>query len=165
MMVPDDHDAVVAQPLLKKEVIGKLLEVAAPHSRGIKVVALRVGLDEIYSLVKIAPEPLVKIFRNLPIPLPNLTGILSSPGMNNQLHVREVLFASDSTKLISRDSLHLTAVHLSPALCNFLIINPVMSPFEAAEQIDGKFRPLWVGEIVRSITNFGNFDHLADSTL
>ena len=80
MVVSDHDDPIALKTLLEKYMVGKLLEITSPHSAGIIMMSLRIGLDGIDCIIKLTPKLIMQLPGNSFIIRRNLSGIFRRPG-------------------------------------------------------------------------------------
>ena len=78
-----EADPIEAEALLKHDMVGKLPQVATPHSGWVEMVALWVLFDQVNRFFQLVPKAVVKSLRDRAILLADFTGVLGRTSVNN----------------------------------------------------------------------------------
>ena len=159
MVVSNHDDPIALKTLLEKYMVGKFLEITPPHSAGIVMMPLRIGLDGIDGIIQLTPKLIIQLPGNSFILRRNLSGIFRSPRVNDQSLHRASLPSAKLAEFIPRNTDDFSRVHFGGSMLSLLILDPVVSVFKAAKKQNRQFSSLWLRETYDGFPDLCEFTH------
>ena len=124
-MVPDHHDSNAIHPYLKKNMVGKFLEVAASVTRWIEMLLLWVCEDLVYLLVQLRPETIRQFCRDLGVSEFDFSRLFCGERMKNLIHAT-ISVTAGTAEFLTSQTTDFAGIQLFGAANGFLVIHPVM---------------------------------------
>ncbi len=159
VIVPHDDNPKTVQPLLKKYVIRKSLQIAATYPRQINMMTLRIFCDRLDCAVYLIPKLPDHPFRRPGIPQRDLANVSRRLRMNDQLHQAARLPPTSLPKLLEAQSLHLSRIQFLTPPLHLLVLNPVVSPFQTLDEMRRQLRPVPFRELGCRVSNLTSLNH------